>query len=119
MCSKGNFSRHFYFPPPPLPYLSLVLSLQSAQEQAKEQGLERKRRETREKEKRKEKIFFFFFFPFLSPNYIYTNQLGTSSFGGVCIVHAQYTHPNKTKERYLVDPASSHMLVLKIKPCMP
>ena len=26
---------------------------------------------------------------------------------------------SERKRRYLVDPASSHMLVLKIKPCMP
>ena len=30
-----------------------------------------------------------------------------------------YTHYNSLTLIYLVDPASSHMLVLKIKPCMP
>ena len=30
-----------------------------------------------------------------------------------------YTHYNSLLIIYLVDPASSHMLVLKIKPCMP
>ena len=30
-----------------------------------------------------------------------------------------HTHYNSLTLIYLVDPASSHMLVLKIKPCMP
>ena len=33
--------------------------------------------------------------------------------GGLCLCGA-----GRPKDRYLVDPASSHMLVSKIKPCM-
>ena len=40
----------------------------------------------------------------------------------VSIVHDEAEHDDqsssRSNERYLVDPASSHMLVSKIKPCM-
>jgi hypothetical protein len=57
--------------------------------------------------------------PSVCPNQAYTHDCcahprSLTPFGGVKVLYGA----DIEKECYLVDPASSHMLVTKIKPCM-
>ena len=53
----------------------------------------------------------------LYPLSVFTIFLGPPSVPGRQKKHKK-AHVRRSSDRYLVDPASSHMLVSKIKPCM-